>query len=84
MGLEPPTNPEQGMWQLMLVTFVAYSLLPVRTLLAVMFGIMIAISHIIVTATSVTVETQKLWRTVSRLYIVNHQARLFEAWIMGL
>ncbi|XP_042164025.1 adenylate cyclase type 1-like isoform X2 [Oncorhynchus tshawytscha] len=64
VGLEPPTNPEQGMWQLMLVTFVAYSLLPVRTLLAVMFGIMIAISHIIVTATSVTVETQKLWRTL--------------------
>nr|XP_046215727.1 adenylate cyclase type 1-like isoform X2 [Oncorhynchus gorbuscha] len=64
VGLEPPTNPERGMWQLMLVTFVAYSLLPVRTLLAVMFGIMIAISHIIVTATSVTVETQKLWRTL--------------------
>ncbi|CAB1326346.1 unnamed protein product [Coregonus sp. 'balchen'] len=63
VGLEPPTNPEQGMWQLMLVTFVAYSLLPVRTLLAVVFGIMIAISHIIVTATSVTVKTQKLWRT---------------------
>uniref|UniRef100_A0A674F3W9 adenylate cyclase n=1 Tax=Salmo trutta TaxID=8032 RepID=A0A674F3W9_SALTR len=54
----------QGMWQLMLVTFVAYSLLPVRTLLAVVFGIMIAISHIIVTATSVTVKTQKLWRTL--------------------
>uniref|UniRef100_A0A4W5KHZ6 Adenylate cyclase type 1 n=1 Tax=Hucho hucho TaxID=62062 RepID=A0A4W5KHZ6_9TELE len=64
VGLEPPTNPEQGMWQLMLVTFVAYSLLPVRTLLAVLFGIMIAISHIIVTATSVTVKTQKLWRTL--------------------
>ncbi|KAM9458368.1 adenylate cyclase type 1-like isoform 4-T4 [Salvelinus alpinus] len=64
VGLEPPTNPEQGMWQLMLVTFVAYSLLPVRTLLAVVFGIMIAISHIIVTATSVTVKTQKLWRTL--------------------
>ncbi|KAL0966175.1 hypothetical protein UPYG_G00291910 [Umbra pygmaea] len=64
VGLEPPTNPEQGMWQLMLVTFVAYSLLPVRTLLAVVFGIVIAISHIIVTATSVTVKRQKLWRTL--------------------
>lgn len=64
MGLEPPTSPEQGMWQLILVTFVAYALLPVRTLLAVVFGIMVSISHLIVTATSVTVKTQKLWRTV--------------------
>ncbi|CAL8279508.1 unnamed protein product [Lota lota] len=64
MGLEPPTSPEQGMWQLILVTFVAYVLLPVRTLLAVVFGIMVSISHTIVTATSVTAKTQKLWRTL--------------------
>ncbi|XP_071773118.1 adenylate cyclase type 1-like [Centroberyx gerrardi] len=64
MGMEPPTSPEQGMWQLILVTFVAYALLPVRTLLAVVFGIMVSISHMIVTATSVTVKTQKLWRTL--------------------
>ncbi|KAJ8336829.1 hypothetical protein SKAU_G00380490 [Synaphobranchus kaupii] len=63
-GTEPPVSPEQGMWQLMLVTFVAYSLLPVRTLLAVLFGIMVAVSHIIVTATSVTVKRQRLWRTL--------------------
>ncbi|XP_061111870.1 adenylate cyclase type 1-like [Conger conger] len=63
-GTEPPASPEQGMWQLMLVTFVAYSLLPVRTLLAVLFGIMVAVSHIIVTATSVTVKRQRLWRTL--------------------
>ncbi|KAJ3595258.1 hypothetical protein NHX12_004562 [Muraenolepis orangiensis] len=64
LGLEPPTSPEQGMWQLILVTFVAYALLPVRTLLAVVFGVMVSISHTIVTATSVTVKTQKLWRTL--------------------
>ncbi|XP_068196423.1 adenylate cyclase type 1-like isoform X2 [Antennarius striatus] len=64
MGLEPPVSPEQGMWQLILVTFVAYALLPVRTLLAVVLGIMVSISHLIVTATSVTVKTQKLWRTL--------------------
>ncbi|XP_035267967.1 adenylate cyclase type 1 isoform X1 [Anguilla anguilla] len=63
-GVEPPTSPEQGMWQLMLVTFVAYSLLPVRTLLAVLFGIMVAVSHVIVTATSVTAKRQRLWRTL--------------------
>ncbi|XP_064410211.1 adenylate cyclase type 1 [Latimeria chalumnae] len=63
-GLEPPTAPEQGMWQLMLVTFVAYSLLPVRTLLAIVFGLMVSVSHLIVTATSVTVKKQRLWRTL--------------------
>ncbi|XP_078274617.1 adenylate cyclase type 1-like isoform X1 [Rhinoraja longicauda] len=63
-GLEPPTSPEHGMWQLMLVTFVAYSLMPVRTLLAIVFGLMVAVSHIIVTATSVTTRRQRLWRTL--------------------
>ncbi|XP_054622500.1 adenylate cyclase type 1-like isoform X3 [Dunckerocampus dactyliophorus] len=64
MGLEPPTSPDQGVWQLILVTFVAYALLPVRTLLAVVFGLMVSVSHLIVAATSVTVKTQKLWRTL--------------------
>nr|XP_020457594.1 adenylate cyclase type 1-like isoform X2 [Monopterus albus] len=54
--------PEQGVWQLMLVTLVAYVLLPVRTLLAVLFGVMLAASHFIVIATSVTGRKQKLWR----------------------
>ncbi|XP_072543344.1 adenylate cyclase type 1b isoform X2 [Salminus brasiliensis] len=61
---EPPPAPEHGVWQLMLVTFVAYALLPVRTLLAVVFGIVVAVSHTTVTATSVTARTQKLWRTL--------------------
>ncbi|XP_056270668.1 adenylate cyclase type 1 isoform X2 [Pseudoliparis swirei] len=54
--------PEQGVWQLMLVTLVAYVLLPVRTLLAVLFGLMLATSHFIVIATSFTGRKQKLWR----------------------
>ncbi|XP_049338016.1 adenylate cyclase type 1b [Astyanax mexicanus] len=61
---EPPPAPEHGVWQLMLVTFVAYALLPVRTLLAVLFGIVVAVSHTTVTATSVTARTHKLWRTM--------------------
>lgn len=69
-GLEPPTSSEKGMWQLMLMTFVAYSLLPVRTLLAIVFGIMVSVSHIIVTATSITAKRQRLWRTVSTAIIV--------------
>ncbi|XP_077376188.1 adenylate cyclase type 1-like isoform X2 [Festucalex cinctus] len=61
-GSETQTSPDQGVWQLVLVTFVAYALLPVRTLLAVLFGLMVSVSHLIVTATSV--RTQKLWRTL--------------------
>uniref|UniRef100_A0A672L2Y3 adenylate cyclase n=1 Tax=Sinocyclocheilus grahami TaxID=75366 RepID=A0A672L2Y3_SINGR len=57
----PSTTPEQGVWQLMLVIFVAYSLLPVRTLLAVLFGILVAASHFIVTATSVTARKPRVW-----------------------
>ncbi|KAF7690194.1 adenylate cyclase type 1 isoform X1 [Silurus meridionalis] len=53
--------PEQGVWQLMLVTFVAYSLLPVRTLLAVVFGVLVAASHLIVTVTSLTALRPRVW-----------------------
>ncbi|XP_056133123.1 adenylate cyclase type 1 isoform X2 [Lampris incognitus] len=60
--LQGAAAPEQGVWQLMLVTLVAYMLLPVRTLLALVFGVMVAASHFIVTATSVTGRKQKLWR----------------------
>ncbi|XP_030628435.1 adenylate cyclase type 1 [Chanos chanos] len=56
------TAQEQGVWQLMLVTFVAYSLLPVRTLLAVLFGILVATSHFIVTAASVPARRPRVWR----------------------
>uniref|UniRef100_A0A671MU68 adenylate cyclase n=1 Tax=Sinocyclocheilus anshuiensis TaxID=1608454 RepID=A0A671MU68_9TELE len=57
----PSTTPEQGVWQLMLVIFVAYFLLPVRTLLAVLFGILVAASHFIVMATSVTARKPRVW-----------------------
>uniref|UniRef100_H3C4V3 Adenylate cyclase type 1 n=1 Tax=Tetraodon nigroviridis TaxID=99883 RepID=H3C4V3_TETNG len=56
--------PEQGMWQLMLVTLVAYVLLPVRTLLAVLFGAMLA-AHFVVIATSAVGRKQRLWRPLA-------------------
>ncbi|XP_003222342.3 adenylate cyclase type 1 [Anolis carolinensis] len=63
-GAEPPSSPEQGMWQLMLVTFVSYSLLPVRILLAGLFGLVVALCHLIVAAASVSAKRQPLWRTL--------------------
>lgn len=68
LGTDEPLSagaPEQGMWQLLLVTLVAYVLLPVRTLLAVLFGAMLAASHFIVIATSVVGRKQRPWRPVS-------------------
>ncbi|KAL2089399.1 hypothetical protein ACEWY4_014087 [Coilia grayii] len=55
--------PDQGIWQLMLVTFIAYSLLPVRVLFALLFGIALALAHLTVTASSVPGRRQ-LWRPV--------------------
>ncbi|TWW58448.1 Adenylate cyclase type 1 [Takifugu flavidus] len=68
LGAHEPVSavaPEQGMWQLMLVTLVAYVLLPVRTLLAVVFGATLAASHSVVIATSLAGREPRLWRAVS-------------------
>lgn len=56
---------EQGVWQLLLVTFVSYALLPVRSLLAIGFGLVVAASHLLVTAALVPAKRPRLWRTVS-------------------
>ncbi|XP_029109132.1 adenylate cyclase type 1-like [Scleropages formosus] len=63
-GTDAPATPDRGVWQVMLVTFVAYALLPVRTLLAVLFGLMVAVSHLIVTAASGTARRPRLWRAL--------------------
>lgn len=60
-----PAAADQGVWQLLLVTFVSYALLPVRSLLAVGFGLVVAASHLLVTATLVPAKRPRLWRTVS-------------------
>lgn len=60
-----PAAAEQGVWQLLLVTFVSYALLPVRSLLAIGFGLVVAASHLLVTATLVPAKRPRLWRTVS-------------------
>ncbi|CAH6997358.1 Adcy1 [Phodopus roborovskii] len=55
---------EQGVWQLLLVTFVSYALLPVRSLLAIGFGLVVAASHLLVTAALVPAKRPRLWRTL--------------------
>ncbi|XP_004708235.1 adenylate cyclase type 1, partial [Echinops telfairi] len=59
-----PAAAQQGVWQLLLVTFVSYALLPVHSLLAIGFGLVVAASHLLVTATLVPVKRPLLWRTL--------------------
>ncbi|XP_058390748.1 adenylate cyclase type 1 isoform X2 [Diceros bicornis minor] len=59
-----PVTADQGVWQLLLVTFVSYALLPVRSLLAIGFGLLVAASHLLVTATLVPAKRPRLWRTL--------------------
>nr|XP_021559404.1 adenylate cyclase type 1 [Neomonachus schauinslandi] len=59
-----PAAADQGVWQLLLVTFVSYALLPVRSLLAIGFGLVVAASHLLVTATLVPAKRPRLWRTL--------------------
>ncbi|KAM5273635.1 adenylate cyclase type 1 [Ctenodactylus gundi] len=58
------TAAARGVWQLLLLTFVSYALLPVRGLLAVTFGLVVAASHLLVTATLVPAKRPRLWRTL--------------------
>lgn len=58
---------EQGVWQLLLITFVSYALLPVRSLLVIGFGLVVAASHLLITAALVPAKRPRLWRTVSAI-----------------
>uniref|UniRef100_A0AAY4CPK4 adenylate cyclase n=1 Tax=Denticeps clupeoides TaxID=299321 RepID=A0AAY4CPK4_9TELE len=62
-GRGPGEGPERGVWQLALVTFVAYSLLPVQAALAGVFGAAVAVAHLVLTATAAR-WTEGVWRTV--------------------
>lgn len=83
-----PVTADQGVWQLLLVTFVSYALLPVRSLLAIGFGFVVAVSHLLVTATLVPAKRSRLWRTVSAVARLppgpGHTAReVWEGWEPG-
>ncbi|XP_036183085.1 adenylate cyclase type 1 [Myotis myotis] len=64
-GVPAGAAADQGVWPLLLVTFVAYALLPVGGPLAVGFGLAVAASHLLVTATLVPARRPRLWRTLA-------------------
>ncbi|NP_001161822.1 adenylate cyclase type 1b [Danio rerio] len=57
-------GPEQGVWPLLLLTFMAYCLLPVRTGLALLFGLLLPLAHTLITASTLPDNTQRLWRSL--------------------
>ncbi|XP_061179996.1 adenylate cyclase type 1-like [Saccostrea echinata] len=51
-----------GVWQIVFVVFIIYSLVPLRTFLAVICGVMIPVSHVIVCIVTKTGSDSDWWR----------------------
>ncbi|TRY65022.1 hypothetical protein DNTS_033522, partial [Danionella cerebrum] len=54
-----------SVWPLLLLCFTAHALLPVRTLLALLFGLLLSGAHTLASAAALSARTQRLWRAVS-------------------
>ena len=55
-----------GVWQVMLVVFMIYSLMPLRTYIAAVLGIILPLCHLIISAVIVEkISSALLWRQVS-------------------
>ena len=63
----PVYTPADGVWEVLFVVFIVYSLMPLRTYVAVVFGMLLPISHLLVSA-FVTDQSQPskeyFWRQV--------------------
>ncbi|KAM9216717.1 adenylate cyclase type 1 isoform 1-T1 [Dugong dugon] len=79
-----PAAAQQGVWQLLLVTFVSYALLPVPSLLAIGFGLVVAASHLLVTATFVPAKRSCLWRTLGANALLFVSVNMYGAFVRML
>lgn len=61
----PQYTHADGVWQIIFVVFIIYSLLPLRTFLAVTCGVIIPVSHVIVCIVTKTGSDSDWWRQVS-------------------
>ena len=60
----PLHTPVQGAWEVMYVVFVIYAMMPLRTYLAAILGIILPASHVIVTILVANNLPELLWRQV--------------------
>ncbi|XP_045170613.2 Ca(2+)/calmodulin-responsive adenylate cyclase-like [Mercenaria mercenaria] len=76
----PIYTPVNGVWQIMFIVFVIYSMMPLRTYVAAILGIIIPVSHLIVTSLVANNIPELLWRQIlanSILYLCVNIAGLF-------
>lgn len=65
-GREVPTrSPVDGVWEIVLVVFMVYSLMPLRTVVAAVFGVLLPSVHLVVSAFVANSFPSFLWRQVS-------------------
>lgn len=60
----PLYTPINGVWQIMFIVFVIYSMMPIRTYVAAILGIIIPVGHLIVTPLVANNIPELLWRQV--------------------
>ena len=75
----PIHTPVQGVWEVMFVVFLIYSMMPLRTYLTAILGIILPVSHMIVSALVANSLPPLLWRQVSLVFfsfIQKHFAEL--------
>lgn len=61
----PTYTHADGVWQIVFVVFIIYSLVPLRTLLAVICGVIFPASHVVVCIVTKTENDSDWWRQVS-------------------
>lgn len=63
-------SPPDGVWEIMFVIFMIYSMMPLRTYVALMFGLLIPVCHLAVSPVIANTFPELLWRQVSQRLLV--------------
>lgn len=63
--------PAKGAWEVVFVLFVSYSLLPLKTRVAVGVGLALPLVHTLVAVTSATQYREITWQQVGRIYVTS-------------
>lgn len=62
--IPPKYTAADGVWEVMFVVFMIYSLMPLRTYIAAVLGVILPVCHLVVSAVIVDNESAFLWRQV--------------------
>ncbi|KAK3101048.1 hypothetical protein FSP39_000561 [Pinctada imbricata] len=59
---EPIYSPADGVWEVIFVVFIAYSLMPLRTYIVVAFGVVVPVAHLVTSGLITDYDSDYLWR----------------------